>query len=168
MADTRLVDAGQHILDTLVDGLTAEGIVVPERRFLHTGEIAYDFVGTNCGEAFIVSWAAAFQGGLGEGGEGVNPIRCSMPLSAQFTIALLRCVPTVNSQGKAPTAEALDASGENLMIEAWTLNKVIVEKAVDKTLIQLPIVDAAIGGSLPVGPDAALGGVTVQLFVGIL
>lgn len=164
--DTRLVDAAQHILETLADGLTDAGISVPDRQYVHTGQIAYDLAGASCAEAFVVSWQASFPGSLGSEADDINVIRCSMPLSVQFSVELLRCVPTLTP--KVPTAAALDAAGGSLMEDAWTLNRVIVDKTIDGTLRQLPIAQVALGGSSAIGPGGGVGGVAVTLLVGIL
>lgn len=166
MADERLLDAAHHIFDTLVDGLTAEGVVVPERRYVHTGLIAHDLAGANCAEAFIVSWTNSFQGLLGS--EERPFIQCSMPLTVQMSVVLLRCVPTVNSQGKAPTPSQLEAAADQLMVDAWTLPAVVISQTVVGTLRQERIELVGINSVNAIGPQGGVGGCEVIMFVTIL
>lgn len=168
--DTRLADGAHHILDTLVAQLTLAGVDVPERRYVHTGEIAHDLVGEKCAEAFIVSWDAGFQGQIGFTGTGFpeSTIRCAMPMSVAFTVALLRCVPTLRSGAKFPSQDDLDAAGTSLMEDAWTIASVIVDSTLNGALTTDHLLEFAIAGMAAVGPQGGVGGVAVNLFANIL
>lgn len=164
--DSRLRDAAQEILDNLAADLTVRGIDVPERQFITTGDVAHDFEGQRCAEAFVVTWNGTFQGIVSQetGNLSDAPILCSMPLTAQFTIALLRCVPIVKASGQAPTAAELQASGETLMLDAMTLPVSVVDLQGEGNLVT----DADLLGITavqPIGPDGGVGGVALSLVV---
>lgn len=168
--DPRLRDTANAILDNLVDALTAAGIDVPERRFVTTGDVAHDFAAQKCAEAFVITWDGNFQGVPGQGAGNLTnaPINCAMPLTAQFTLALLRCVPVVKPSGQAPTAAELQASGEQLMLDAMTLPAVIIEEHLAGDLVPGGCTLLALGQMLPIGPLGGVGGVSVTLIVGLI
>lgn len=170
MADTRLLDAVSHVFDTLVDALTVAGIDVPAHRYIHAGEIAHDLVGEKCAEAFIVSWEANFQGQIGFTGGGVPEaaIRCAMPMSAQLTVVLLRCVPVLTSAGRPPTAASLDASATQILTDAWTLAAVTIDSTLASDLLTQHIDLVGIGNVSAVGPQGGVGGSAMSLMMSIL
>lgn len=168
--DTRLKDAAQSILDNLAADLTLRGIDVPaDRQFLTTGDVAHDFAGSRCADAFIITWNGTFQGlvGQGTGNFSNQAIKCAMPLTAQFTIALLRCVPTVKESGAAPTTAELQASGEQLLLDAGTLPVAVVELQEDGALVD-SVGDVGITTVQPIGPLGGVGGVALTLIVTLL
>lgn len=167
--DSRLRDAAQEILDNLAADLTVRGIDVPERQFITTGDIAHDFAGQRCAEAFVVTWNGSYQGIVSQetGNLSDAPILCAMPLTAQFTIALLRCVPIVKPSGQAPTAAELQASGVALLLDAMTLPASVVDLQGEGALVT----DADLLGIStvqPIGPDGGVGGVALSLVVTLL
>jgi hypothetical protein len=166
MADERLVVAANHIYDTLIGELQAEGIPVPERRFVHVGLIAHDYAGTDCAEFFTLSWTNTFQGHLGGATE--QAIRCTMPLTAQFTVALIRCAPTLSRSGKAPTEAQLHTFAETLMRDAWTLPAVVISSTVQGTLRQNRIDLVGIAGVQSFGPQGGVAGTELTMLATIL
>lgn len=162
--DSRLRDAAQQLLDNIAADLTTRGIDVPDRQFITSGAIAHDFAGAKCSESFVVAWGGMFPGIVNQGGGNLSnaPILCAMPLSAQFTIALLRCVPVVKASGQAPTAAELQESGEQLLLDSMTLPVSVIDLQTDGTLID----DADLLGITsiqPIGPQGGVGGVTLTL-----
>lgn len=168
--DSRLLDAAQSILDNLAADLTTRGIDVPERQFVTTGDIAHDFAGQKCAEAFIITWDGLLQGTVSQGaGNLVNaPILCAMPLTAQYTIALLRCVPVVKETGKPPTASELQASGEALMLDAMTLPASLIDLQTEGDLCDSGCSLVGIGQVQPIGPLGGVGGAAMTILVTLL
>lgn len=170
--DTRLKTAANHILTTLATALESNGIDVPARRYLTSGQIAHDFAGEKCVEGFVVSWQAAFQGQVGFSGGGFPEadIRCAMPGSVQFEVALLRCVPVPRSGQAAPPVGPLNASGESIMDDAWTIFSTIVDTVLNGDLSDHDqhVWEVAMGSASAIGPSGGAGGVSVALFVNVL
>lgn len=164
--DTRLKDAANSILTNLAADLEARGIDVPERRFPTTGDVAHDFAGQRCADAFIITWNGTYQGIVSQGTGNLSnaPILCSMPLTAQFTVALLRCVPVVKPSGQAPTADELRASGETLMLDAMTLPVSVVDLQTEGGIVTNGDL-LGITTVQPIGPLGGVGGVALTLAV---
>lgn len=168
-ADTRLKDTAQSILDALAAALGEADISVPERQFITAGDIAHDFAGAKCAEALVVTWDGSFQGLPGPAGNlANNVIQCSMPLTGQFTVALLRCVPTVKGQGRMPTMEELQTSGEAILEDAMTLAAVTVDGALTGSLSDRGCTLIGILQLAPIGPLGGVGGTTMTIVVSLI
>lgn len=167
MADQRLVQVANHVLAELVDRLTIAGIDVPTRRYIHAGEIAHDFAGQDCVEALVVSWGGTFQGQPGAEG-GASPMRCAVPTTASYTIALLRCVPTMDSMGNPPSAAQLQDSGEEILTDGMALAVAIIDAQLDGDLVPIPCSLVGLGDVSPVGPQGGVGGSVAQIVVGLV
>lgn len=169
--DERLSTLADTLLDNLAVELEMEGLDVPSRRYVQAGDVAHDFAGQNCAEAFVITWNGSFQGvvGAGTGNLTNRPIVCSMPLVAQFTIALLRCVPVVrerNGRIVVPTAEELDANGKQILVDAMTMAKVLVDKNTD--LLPSEFYQIGISSLQPIGPLGGVGGTALTVVVGMV
>lgn len=171
MADSRLTDIAQTILDALISELEMAGITVPSRRYIHSGEVAHDFSSENCGEAFIVAWGGSSQGTVVEGqAAGIlsQVIKCATPMSARFVIVLLRCVPTIDDDGNPPSATSLQESGEQVLADAMTLPAVAIDAHLRNELTGIGCSLAGISQVAPIGPFGAVGGTAMELFVGLV
>lgn len=169
--DTRLREAAEHILVTLTTALEARGIEVPMRRYVHVGQAAADFAGDRCVESFTVSWTGLFQGQIGFASGGALPaaeIDCAMPLSARYLVSLFRCVPVPKVGTAAPSVASLQASANSLMEDAMTLPAVIIDSALDGSLLDQHVEQVGIGNAASYGPQGGAGGVIVSLGVNIL
>lgn len=170
MSDARLRTVVQHVFDTLVSELTSAGIDVPDRRYIHQGQVADDYAGEKCSEQFVVSFQGAFQGQIGFTGSAVPEaaIRCAMPMSVQLEVRLTRCVPGPRSDGTPPTASQLQDSAEQLLLDAWTLPVVVIDSTLDGSLTDMGVDLVGIGNVVPIGPQGNTGGSSMSLFVSIL
>lgn len=167
MVDTRLVDIANYILAELTSRLTIAGIEVPERSYIHSGEIAHDFAGTDCVSAFVIAFGGMFQGQPGAE-SGSAPMKCAVPLTAGFTVALLRCVHTLDSSGSAPSESQLQDDGVMILRDSMTLPAVIVDAHLDGDLVPIGCALVGIGDVQPVGPQGGVGGTTVDLVVSLI
>lgn len=165
--DTRLVDTANHLMNEVVTRLGAEGIDVPGRRYVHVGDIAADFAGTNCTDHLIVAWVGTFHGlpGLELSGQ---PFQCMVPLTAGYTILLSRCVPILDSRGRPPGADELADSATAIMKDAMTLPKVLIDAHEAGDLVPEGCRLAGIGEIAPYGPQGGVGGHTVGLLVALV
>lgn len=170
MSDTRLIDTANSILDFLATKLATSGIDVPQRQYVHAGLIAHDFAGLKCADALIVSWLGTSQGQVGAGaGSGIPqaPIKCAMPLSHQYVVSLLRCVPVLQENKAAPSPAALSASATEVMTDAMTMAKVLVEGQLNSGVLPPTQVFGllGIGEAVPIGPLGGVGGTQMSIWV---
>lgn len=166
MPDTRLKDIAASIFTVTVADLTAAGITVPERRYYHVGQPAFDLEGVNCAEQFIVTWLALNQGSVDDPNQ--SPIKCAVPLFAIFTVNLIRCVPTLSSLGRSPTPAELQDSADELLTDAMTLVEVVVAAALEGSLVDVPCGEISIGDVAPYGPLGQVGGTVLPVQVSLV
>jgi|SRR5688572_6700644 len=55
-----------------------------------------------------------------------QPIVCSSPLAADFTLQLIRCVPTMTETGVAPTAQELSDSAAQLYSDLYIAYRAVI------------------------------------------
>lgn len=166
-ADTRLVDIASSLLANLADGLDAEGVAVPSRQYIHSGEVAYDFDGDNCAEQLVVTFTGILQGpGSSTGYIPGSIIKCAVPLIAQFDVHLVRCVPNINDESiEAPTAQELTDAAVVLLHDSMTLPAVAISKELAGELTEQRCSLKGIGNVAPIGPAGAAGGTVLSIFV---
>lgn len=166
--DTRLSVLASTLLDNLASAMETRGLDVPTRRYIAAGDLVHDFAGAKCAEQFSISWQGSFQGVLNIGGGTLinAPIQCAMPLTHQFLVLLLRCVPVQSASGAAPSATELDTSGMQILNDAMTMAAVTV----DENVALLPSENYQIGitNLQPVGPLGGVGGTTMTVLVGVI
>lgn len=174
--DTRLKDIAHDLLDSLVTGLGAAGLDVPERQYVHHGNIAIDFAGRNCVDQLTVAFAGIIQGGANTDLETVSAsipgsiIRAAVPLVAAYNICLFRCVPTLRAGGKAPTADELGEKADDLFIDSMTLPAVIIDLELAGNLLpSFPSCSlVGLGAVQPYGPQGGAGGTVLSVFVSLV
>lgn len=161
MADDRLLVFANTLLDELVTELTTAGITVPAHRYIHSGEVAHDFTAEDCADALVVTFDGILEGQPNQVGNPLpgTTIKCAVPLVAQFTVALLRCVPALQEDGDAPTAEELEESASSLLLDAMELANAVVNIYLGSSCNL-----RSIGVLQPVGPQGAAGGHTMQVY----
>lgn len=169
MADTRLLDLADLLLDNLVAELSTAGIEVPSRQYRHVGEVAHDLVSADCASAFVVSYAGTFQGtfapNTGQGALLQSAFKCMVPLTARFSIVLLRCVPTLSPNETAPSVARLMTSSEEILLDAMTLPAVIIDSHLQGVLLESNCKLVGLSEVRPIGPFGAAGGCVVDIFV---
>lgn len=166
--DDRLVTIASELVTNLSDGLTNAGLTVPSRAYIHSGNWVADFTEENCADAFIVSFQGFLQGQQSSASTNPLPglvIKCAVPLVAQFDVILLRCVPSLTTDAVMPSTAALNQAGTDLLIDAMTLTKILIDDGLAGDLISGPCSIKAIGAVLPVGPEGGVGGNLVNFYV---
>lgn len=155
MADTRLYDRAHAILHAVGAAFTADGVPLPARQYVTTGEVAWD-----C-EQLVVEVSR-----LGAGSSSFNdllgPMKCGAILWMLATVHLVRCVPVPDNSGNAPNAAALDDAGNRALIDAWVLVHGLMAEMRD--LIG-PCDDWSVGPAVAVGPYGGYTGWKVDVRV---
>lgn len=103
----------EYVLEVVVDTFQRAGVALPERQYITAAQAAHD-----C-EQVTASFEQLYIGGPGD--QAQLPQRCDAPRTASVLVEIVRCIPTVNNRGVAPTTEALTASAGQQMIDAWLL-----------------------------------------------
>lgn len=121
MAATDLADLADSILAAVEARHADAGIGLPNRRYTHTGEVAYD-----C-EQLVVTLTGVFAGlPASPHNDPVNPVA---PISASFEIHVVRCVPTLDQQGNPPSVDRLNASAQEIATDHYVLARGILTSA---------------------------------------
>lgn len=125
MADERLYDIGRAVLTQIENYYGTEGIDLPERRYVHFGEVAIDGGLVHRCEQLVVTYLpGAFLGFPGEPEPG--SLLCEVLTTATFQVWLSRCVPTFkNDRGDPPDPGTLDGSGRELLVDALAINRAL-------------------------------------------
>lgn len=108
-----LIGMMETILDRVIAGYEQAGVSLPDRRYWTLATPAVD-----C-EQLVVSFVQAYIGSPGD--EAAEPQRCHSPRSAAIDIQVSRCIPSVGSRGRAPSAADIQAGSEALAIDAYLL-----------------------------------------------
>lgn len=113
---TTVYDIASDLLTSVASRLEDAGLIVPARRYVHAGEIAWD-----C-EQLVVS------GGLlshAFPGEAAKVEFCSPPRHVRFEVSLARCVPSLTDDGGPPPVDDLDAAASSTLADLWSLSYVL-------------------------------------------
>jgi hypothetical protein len=103
----------EGVLSRVVTIFESYGVPIPERRYWMMGAPAID-----C-EQLVVSFVQMYLGPPGD--QASEPRRCNNPRTATLNVMISRPVPTVGTNGRAPTPEKISESSEIAAIDAWVL-----------------------------------------------
>lgn len=119
MPDTLLYDLARKLLDAVVAGFADHGVALPTNRYVSNGSPAFDCsqVTVNLQRVFSGSPGAETQGQMGCG-----------PLSvAEFSIDIVRCIPSMDDGANPPSDKTISASAKEIYTDLWILRLVVVE-----------------------------------------
>jgi hypothetical protein len=116
---TNIVDFLDEVLQRIVNTLESFNIPVPARQYWTVGQPAID-----C-EQLVVSLVQIYLGPPGD--QASSPQRCTQPRTAVMTVVLSREIPTVGQNGRAPSADKINAAAKISAIDAYALMRVINE-----------------------------------------
>jgi hypothetical protein len=103
----------QGVLDSVINTYQSYNMPIPGRRYWTLGSPSVD-----C-EQVVVSMLQMYIGSPGD--EATEPRRCNDPRSATLLVSVSREVPTVSINGKAPSADDIQAFSEISAYDAWIL-----------------------------------------------
>lgn len=103
----------QSILDAIVAVYTAEGVPLPSRQLLATGQVPHD-----C-EQVSVAFIQLYLGTPGSQAE--QPQACNAPRTGVFEISVVRQTATPEPRTSSPTAANITLVTEQQMRDAWLL-----------------------------------------------
>lgn len=131
-------------------------IALPDRQYVSDGQaVAFD-----CAELVVAAprlytgYAASENLERVQRGQGV-------PVAAEFTIYLTRCVPKIDTTGSGqvivPTPTEIDASAQAILQDGWVLYAGVLQRHHAGTLFA-DCEDVFVGQLLSLGPEGGLGG----------
>lgn len=106
--------AGWHLLCCVRDGLLNANRDEVQRAYVAAGQVAWD----DCCGMLVVAPERIFRSVEFPIEAQDRELCYGGSLVAQFVILLVRCVPTVDEMGRAPTSERLDAAYQSLLEDA--------------------------------------------------
>lgn len=118
---TRLYDLAAGVLAAVETTYQAEGIDLPERRYVADGPPAYD-----C-EQVVVALVRMYPGLPFQEDPGQPVLKMRLLRSVTLAVHVVRCIPVLDNQGNPPTAAAIDASGANVLQDSWMLPWAMLE-----------------------------------------
>lgn len=157
MAD---VDRIGTVANLLLDAVEAAAVdaawALPDRRYVHVGAVAYD-----C-EQVAVQTDQIGRGTTSETFAG--EVLPADVWTASFRVHLIRCVPTLDDQGRAPSVNELNgaAYGQHRDGAVLTLFLLTHLKSLDAVCTSV-----AAGPAVAVGPDGGFGGWTLDVAVAL-
>ena len=146
-----------RLMATVLATYEKAGVELPERQYLAPGPLAaWDgphLAVTLTGTLPGTSDTSARPGGLP--GKGVGSM--SIP-RATYDARVLRCIPTLDDDGNAPTAEELTEATETLLRDLGLL----LDAAYAWAAKENPNVTVTVGQATPLGPEGQLAGYAVH------
>jgi hypothetical protein len=103
----------QNVLNAVIDTYTSYTMPLPGRRYWTLGTPSVD-----C-EQVVVSMLQMYIGSPGD--EATVPRRCNDPRSVTLIVQVSREVPTVGTNGRAPSGDAIQDGSEISAYDAWIL-----------------------------------------------
>lgn len=148
----------EEVLDCVCSSLTAQSSCgCPCRTFVTVGQPVWD----ECcdGQLALVLNRLYVQSTFP--GTDNQAITCSAPLVGEFTLQLIRCVPTMTEQGDAPTAQALSDSAANIYADMYIAYRSVICCLAAYKKARL----FTMGDARPVGPQGGCAGFEIKFSI---
>lgn len=162
-----LITVAQATLDAIVTFFSSNGVELPPRQYVSAGAPAT--IAWDCEQLVVclaeIGWgrskdATQLSPSFGKQAS-VNAMR-----HATFAVQLVRCVPTVADGAEAPvlpSAEEIQASGEQSMVDAGLLSQALVNFVSFPNAAIPPGCNVQAGAVSPIGPEGGLVGLEAAL-----
>lgn len=149
-----LYELAEDILTASEGVLTDNGVTLPSRRAIWPGEIVDE-----C-DQLAVTLSQIYSGSPGN--PVADPERGGYVRTAQYIIRIVRCLESLDEQGRGPSDEEINADSLVAYTDIWVLFQGLIERYAAKTFL------SSCQGVLfslitPVGPQGGLGGWAVTI-----
>jgi hypothetical protein len=150
----------QELLDCTCSALEKTQCGCPDYAFVSAGVVAYD----HCcdGGQLWVGIDRVFAYDRFPAPAGI--LNCTPPLAADIVIGILRCAPTLNDKGEAPSAETLTASSAQVYEDAYAVVQGVLCCLVPTQRERLFVM----GNQRPLGPQGGCVGSELRLTVALV
>jgi len=155
-----LYDVCHDVLSVIESHFTAQGVTLPERRYVHTGQIVWE-----C-EEVVVGMIGAFSGGPGQ--ENTNRLNCGSVRTLEIGALILRCASVSDGPNvkTPPTPTVLDQEARQRMIDGWLMvEAVVLGHGNDQILGRCS--NISLGRCLAVGPEGGFAGMLLTIQIGL-
>lgn len=157
LSKTAIYDVMSDLLTSITDYLVSESFTVPERSYVHAGQVAYDE------EQLVVSANRIYFGSVAN--EVLRDQKLpNFPRTVVLEILYLECVPTQESEDP-PSSADLDASAESVLEWGVGIGNALINAY--KNGVFFSCADVAVGPSVPVGPEGGYVGFSQELRLGL-
>lgn len=115
----------QEVLDCACEALTGQDSICPCpcRKFVSIGPPVWDQC---CDGGQLAVWLERVYVAANFPASNNTAITCSAPLAGEYVLQLIRCVPTMDEQGNAPSAEALSDSAQDIYSDLYVAYKAVL------------------------------------------
>jgi hypothetical protein len=161
---TVIDDVAAALLAGVLTALTAAGAATPDRACVVPGELAWDEC--DCG-LLAVRWTGNSHGSTVTNNAPDTDVGCGQPMvNAGFNVVLLRCAPGPGNEGESPTCTQLSDTAAILHRDVFALEEGISNAVLDLRAAST-ILDFALTGQVPVGPQGLCVGTSYTLTVAL-
>lgn len=153
-----IYDLGAQVLAVIEAAYATAGVDLPDRRYVTAGAVAYD-----C-EQLVVSLTRMYPGIAFLEDPAAPVLKATLLRSVTFAVHLVRCIPTL-TEGKTtvwPTPAALNASGEQILQDAYLLPTSVVKAWHDGSLSSA-CDTLGIREAIPAEPMGGFGGMILAI-----
>ncbi len=158
MADTRVGDLADEVLDGVVAVFADAGVTLPSRQLVHAAEPADD-----C-EQVAVWFGRLFQGLPPSETLTQQP---HLVRSLEVNVRITRCVPVADDNGNPPSASSITAASHTIGIDMATLAYGLAEFHVDGDFLAA-CQNLLIGPVAPFAWTGGIGGCELALAIQVL
>lgn len=158
---SKIYDIASDLLDSVVarvedvfDDYTP-AIVLPARRYVHAGDVAFD-----CEQVVVTVPEAGLTHAFP--GEAAAILVCSPPRHVALEVWVVRCVPTLKDNGDPPSTVELDAAAYLTLVDMWSLAYVLWAFRDDWSG---PCASLLFGPVEIIGPEGAFSAVKATVFM---
>lgn len=161
VADRSLYDAAHILLECVVEALEATTYAAPARAYVNVGTPAHDDC---CDGQLTVTLGRRFRS-IAFPDADLRVVQCGGGLLAVgFAVEIVRCWPTTDDNGDAPTVEQLEAAALQQMVEGRA-----IYSALECCLYEYRNVwESLLGEQTDVGPDGMCAGSVTAGMIGFL
>lgn len=148
-----MIDPGsvlERTFGVFIERLKQEAFDLPNYRFWHFGELAFD------AELFAVHSVGVYQGAPGSPSGGFNDATGGITFySMDVAVTLLRGFPQLDNAGRPPSAEVLIRAAKRTAVDIQALNNAYFPAIKDQTLADM-CSTIAYGGVATEGPAGGM------------
>jgi hypothetical protein len=150
-----LLPFAEHALEYIEAFFTANGVALPDRRYIAPGVPAMD--AWDC-EQLMIGCVGITNGGAQQGNAGGMP-RAGSPASVitlrgiQYGIQLVRCVPKVSEYGQPPDPAEVNKAGRQQLIDMGLISQAVVNLASSPPSWVTKEMNVDAGEVAPLGPS---------------
>lgn len=157
LSKSAIYELMDELLQSMTTYLVSESLTVPERAYVHAGEVAYDE------EQLIIAAKRIYFGTVTS--ETLRDQKLpSFPRTVVLEVLYLECTPTQDGENP-PAPSDLQASAESVLDWAVAIGNALINA--HKNGVFSTCAGVAIGPSVPVGPQGGYVGFSQEIRVGV-